>query len=461
MIPDRVAQTVMSRIRNRLRGGRKRRASGRVVWVALWLASCGGSSSGPPAAAPPASFPSAPAGLPNFVIILADDLGYGDMSANGPSRLKTPNLDQMAAEGVRLTGFDVPAAICAPSRAALMTGRYPVRTGIFWNPPVRLNPGEITIADALKARGYVTSMVGKWHLGWDREDMPTHHGFDFYYGMPAGEDPNYFMRQDQITTDGVGLEELAWRYTVEAADFIHSVRDRPFFLYLAHRSPHTPLYASYRFAGTSPAGILGDVVAELDWGVGEVIRALRETGHDRDTFVFFFSDNGPDLKQGPVESGSAGPFSGGKGSPQEGGLREPAIAWWPGRLPAGKVVSEPTVSMDLFPTLLALAGGTLPTDRNYDGQDIFKVLTGEVTKIPGPGVDGGRELLSWEGEAAVALRTGKWKYLGPGFWQLTPGFYDLEADPGERNDLSAAQPDLARRMKERLAADFLEVTRGK
>jgi len=440
--------------------GERRKGSLGLGAAVLLLLSCGGSPARNSSPAPAPSFPSAPMGPPNVVIILADDLGYGDVGFNGSPRMKTPNLDALAAEGVRLTGFDVPVPICAPSRAALMTGRYPVRTGIVWNPPVRLYPGEITMADALKAQGYVTSMVGKWHLGWDRDDMPTHHGFDFYYGMPAGEDPNYFMRQDQITTDGVGLEELAWRYTVEAVDFIHSARDRPFFLYLAHHSPHTPLLASYRFAGTSSAGALGDVIAELDWSVGEVIRALRQTGHDRDTLVFFTSDNGPDLKEG-ADSGSAGPFSGGKGSPLEGGLREPAIAWWPGRLPAGKVLAEPATTMDLFPTVLALAGGTLATDRNYDGQDIFKLLTGEVAKMPGPGVDGGRELLSWEGPTAVALRTGKWKYLGPGFWQATPGFYDLEADPGEMDDLSPRQPELAARMKERLAEAFVEVTRGK
>ena len=318
---------------------------------------------------------------PNVVLIFVDDLGWGDLSSFGHPLIRTPNVDALAAEGARLVDFSTPASVCAPSRAAILTGRYPIRVGVPWNPPERLNADELTIADLLRSAGYVTGMVGKWHLGWQPPDMPIHHGFDTFYGKVrfAGE----VIEGDQPTA-GVPLELLTRQYTARAVAFIHENSSRPFFLYLAYHAPHSPYLPSDLFAGTSPAGEYGDVVEEMDWGVGEVLRALEETGVDRDTLVLFTSDNGPELPPG-----SAGPFRGGKGWPTEGGVRVPAAARWPARIPAGTVVEEITSVLDVAPTLVALAGARLPSDRSYDGVDITPLLTGAVIASGGPGSMGG------------------------------------------------------------------------
>ena len=416
--------------------------------AALWA--CGGGGSTPLSAPPtPAPTPTPDLGPPNVVLILADDLGYGDLGAYGNPRTRTPNLDKLAAEGIRFTSFYVPVPICAPSRAGLMTGRWPYRTGIPWNPPVRLNDDEVTIADALRDRGYATGMVGKWHLGWTGPDFPIHHGFDFYYGIPAGEDESDFVRGDQLTRDGVGRDMLARRYTDEAITWMRGVpRGRPFFMYIAHRSPHLPNYVAPPFEGTSPGGLYGDVIEELDWTVGEVVKALESMGAGQNTLVLFTSDNGPVIP--PKGPGSAGPLYGDKGSCQEGGIRVPGIAWWPARIRGGRVVSEPVSTMDLFPTLVALAGGALPADREYDGMDVSRLLTGEIARLPGPGIDGSREIVFWYQRSPVAIRSGPWKYLRAGFWNPVPALYDVEADPGETNDLGKARPDLARQLDERI-----------
>ena len=430
----------------RLRALARSRGLGLFV---LALAACGGGGGSPSPPPTPAPTPTPSLGPPNVVIILADDLGYGDLGAFGHPLIKTPNLDRMAAEGIRFTSFYVPVPICAPSRAGLLTGRWPYRTGIPWNPPTRLNDDEVTIADALRARGYATGMVGKWHLGWTAADFPTHHGFDSYYGIPAGEDESDFVRGDQLTPDRVGSEMLARRYTDEAITWMRGVpRGRPFFMYLAHRSPHLPNHVAAPFAGRSAAGLYGDVIEELDWTVGELLKALQDMGADENTLVLFTSDNGPVVP--PEGPGSAGPLYGDKGSCQEGGIRVPAIARWPARIRGPRVVSEPVSTMDLFPTLVALAGGTLPADRRYDGMDVSRLLTGEIARLTGPGVDGGREIVFWYGRNPVAIRSGRWKYLRPGFWNPFPALYDVEADPGEANDLRQARPDLAEQLDGRI-----------
>jgi arylsulfatase len=385
------------------------------------------------------------------VIILADDLGYGDLASYGNPLIKTPNLDKLAADGIRFTSFYVPVPICAPSRAGLMTGRWPYRTGVPWNPPIRLNDGEITIADALHARGYATGMVGKWHLGWEAPDFPTHHGFDYYYGIPAGEDESDFILGDQPTRNTYPPETLSRGYTDAAITWIKGVpKGRPFFMYLAHRDPHLPNWMSAPFLGTSKGGLYGDVIEALDWTVGQLLQALKDIGAEQNTLVIFASDNGPVIPpQGP---GSAGPLYGGKGSCQEGGIRVPGIARWPARIRAGRVVAEPVSTMDLFPTLLRFAGGSLPTDRKYDGMDIGKLLTGEIDKLTGPGVDGGREIVFWYERSPAAIRSGKWKYLRSGFWNPAPALYDLEADPGEAHDLRPTRRDLADQLNERIDA---------
>lgn len=430
-----------------------RRAAIAALASVLALQACGGREATPvaPIAPSPAATPSGP---PNVVIILADDLGYGDLGDFGATQIRTPNLDRLAAEGVRLTNYTVPAPVCAPSRAALMTGRYPVRTGIPWNPPRHLGGDEITLGGALREVGYGTHVVGKWHLGYDFQDWPLQRGFDTYFGSLDNQTP--FMSGNTVVSERWGAAWVTRLYTEEAQRVIRVARERPFFLYLAYRAPHVPLKASPDFEGRSPRGLYGDVVEELDWGVGEVVRTLQETGVDRKTLVLFASDNGPWRDQGP-EGGSPGPFRGGKGTPFEGGLRQPAIAWWPGRIAPGRTIAESTSVMDLFPTALALAGGRLRADRSYDGQDITRLLTGEATRLPGLGIDGGRELLVYISQSAVGLRSGKWKFLRNG----PPALYDLEADPGERSNLGPQHPDLASQLEQRLDALAAQVARTK
>jgi arylsulfatase A len=416
------------------------------------VVSAGCGSGGTPVAPLPtptavASSPRPDLGPPNIVLILADDLGWGDLGSFGQAKIKTPNLDRLASEGARFTSFHVPAPICAPSRAGLMTGRWPPRTGIPWNPPDRLHDDEVVIAQVLRARGYATGMVGKWHLGWVPSDMPTHYGFDYYYGVPAGEDESKFYLGDAPTTDTVSPDQLARRYTELALKFISGVdKNQRFFMYVAHRDPHLPSLPAPEFAGKSAGGTYGDTVEQLDYWTGELMKGLKDLGLDQNTLVIFTSDNGPPTKN----AGSAGPYSGGKGSCEEGGIRVPGIMRWPARIQPGRVVSESVSTLDLFPTFVTLTGATLP-NRHYDGQDVSRLITGDVSRIGGQGIDNGRELVFWqEGGKPGALRSGKYKYLRPGFWNSSPTLFDLEADPGERNDLSASRPDLAKQLEDRL-----------
>lgn len=385
------------------------------------VVACGGN--GTPTTSPTPSPTAAPPSPPNVVVILADDLGWGDLSSYGSTTIKTPNLDRLASEGIRFTQFYA-NPVCAPSRAALMTGRWPVRAGVPWNPPTRLNPGEITVADALHGLGYRTAMVGKWHLGWETADFPTHHGFDSYYGQIANEDQDAgtFFRGDQPTTDPadvVPAPALTARYTQEAVSLIRAHKSERFFLYLAYRDPHLPLYGAYE-----------EVVATLDANIGAVVQALKDNGIDRDTLVVFMSDNGP-----PEGVGSTGPLSGRKGGVGEGSVRVPAIAWWPRRIPGGRVNDQPVANLDVFPTLVALAGGRLAGDRVYDGTDISTLLIGDTTTLSGPGIDHGRELLYWAAERPAAIRSGKWKLVRKYSNQSLPALYDLGADVGEHQNL--------------------------
>ena len=353
-----------------------------LVGLAL---SCGGSPQAP--TPEPSPTPTPYAGPPNIVLILADDMGYGDLSSFGSTTIKTPNIDRIASEGVRFTGLTVPVPICAASRAGLMTGRYPIRAGIPWNPPVRLRDGELTVADLLKTRGYATGILGKWHLGWESEDMPTHHGFDYFFGTPSGDERQFWFG-DQPTDDGTSEELLTQRYTADGIKWMQSVKDRPFFLYLAYHAPHEPLAASPAFLGKSAGGLYGDVIEELDAGVGQVLKAISDLGLDKKTLVVFLSDNGPTRARGET-GGSSGPFSGGKGSCLEGGLRVPGMARWPGRLAPGRTIADNVSTLDLLPTFVAMAGGSLPADRLYSGLDLTGLLTGAQSRLPGPGVDGG------------------------------------------------------------------------
>ena len=277
---------------------------------------------------------------PNFIIIFADDLGYGDLGCYGHPTIHTPNLDRMAGQGMRFTQFYSAASVCTPSRAALLTGRLPIRSGmcsdsrrvLFPDSAEGLPQEEVTLAEALKAQGYATACIGKWHLGHHPEYLPTRHGFDTYFGIPYSNDmrPCPLMRNEEVLEEPAEQATLTARYTEEAIGFIKAHRDEPFFLYFPHTFPHVPLFASDRFKGTSKRGLYGDVVEELDWSVGQVLKALEECDLGDRTLVVFTSDNGPWLTQSE-RGGSAGLLREGKGSTWEGGMREPAIAWWPGR----------------------------------------------------------------------------------------------------------------------------------
>jgi arylsulfatase A-like enzyme len=411
---------------------------------------------------------------PNFVVILCDDLGYGDVGCYG-GKIDTPNLDRMAREGMRFTDFYVAQPVCSASRTALLTGCYPNRVGILGalGPAAKhgISDREKTIADVLKPRGYATAIYGKWHLGHLPPFLPTRHGFDDYYGLPYSNDmwPKHPTAKfpDLPLIDGektVALNpdqsQLTTAYTERAVRFIEKNRDRPFFLYVPHTMPHVPLHVSERFKGKSKQGLYGDVVMELDWSVGEILAALKKHGLDDRTLVLFTSDNGPWLSYGD-HGGSAGPLREGKGTTWDGGVREPCIVRWPGKVPAGAVCREPVMTIDILPTLAGLAGAKLP-ELPIDGRDLWPLLEGK------PGAKSPQEAyyFYWNRELQ-AVRSGKWKLhfehsyttLGgkPGGSEGKPvayaqaktplALYDLEADPGEKDNVADKHPDVVERLK--------------
>ncbi|HEX6986692.1 MAG TPA: sulfatase [Planctomycetaceae bacterium] len=419
--------------------------------------------------------PAADPPRPNVVVIFADDLGYGDLGCYGHPTIRTPNLDRMAAEGLRFTQFYSAAEVCTPSRAALLTGRLPVRSGmcshkrrvLFPDSGGGLPDSELTLAEALKGAGYDTACVGKWHLGHLPRFLPTSHGFDRYFGIPYSNDMDraadapkgrtaifepkseYFnvplMRDTEVIERPADQTTLTRRYADEAVRFIrdHAGDGRPpFFLYLAHTMPHVPLFRSGEFENVSRRGLYGDVVEELDGSVGRVLDALRETGLDRRTLVWFTSDNGPWLTQG-LHGGSAGLLRDGKGSTWEGGMREPGLAWWPGAIRPG-VTAELASTLDLLPTACALAGAELPQDRVYDGHDLSPLL---LDGEPSPR----KAMFYYRGPDLYAVRLGAWKAhlvtqpgYGPGRREEhdPPVLYNVEVDPSETTDVAADHPDV-------------------
>src|SRR5215212_1170239 len=313
---------------------------------------------------------------PNVILILADDLGYGDLACYGHAKFKTPHLDRMAAEGMRLTQFNTPTPFCAPTRASLMTGRYPFRCGLTANPApdfggqyldLGLPTSEVTVAQLFRDAGYATGMVGKWHLGHTKKEYyPVRRGFDEYLGILYSNDmrPVQLIDGEKVIEYPVVQATLTKRYTERALKFIERNKEKPFFLYFAHAMPHKPLAASEKYYQKTGAGLYGDVIAELDASVGQVLAKLKELKLDDNTLVVFTSDNGPWF------GGSTGGLRGMKGTSWEGGYRVPFIARWPGKIPSNHLSNEPAVMMDLFATALAVAGIEPPMDRVIDGADI-------------------------------------------------------------------------------------------
>lgn len=390
---------------------------------------------------------------PNVIVILTDDLGYGDIGANGSTVIKTPELDRMAAEGVRLTSFYSSANVCTPSRAGLLTGRHAIRSGLA-NHVIQphsthgLPQSEETIAEMLKAIGYRTAIVGKWHLGHQPDHHPLHHGFDEFFGLYYSNDMMPLVLHDGQRTveDPVDQATLTRRYTDRAISIATRPDERPFFIYLAHTMPHVPLFGTDGFSGRSAAGKYGDVVEEIDSNVGRLLDALRKSGKADKTLVIFTSDNGPWFE------GSTGDFRGRKGSTWEGGYRVPFIAWWPGMLPAGRTSGAPISLIDIMPTIAAISGGQMPADRPIDGLNIWPVL---AEGAPSPH----ESILFFNNDQIAAVRSGDWRLVVQACYrdldipldQFGAFFlFNLKSDPAERYDYGAREPAVLATMKARL-----------
>lgn len=444
---------------------------------------------------------------PNFIVIFADDMGYGDVGVYGHPTIKTPNLDQMAGEGQKWTSFYSPSSVCTPSRAGLLTGRLAIRSGmtgvLFPYAEKGLPQSENTIARLLKDNGYQTAAIGKWHLGHESPYLPTDHGFDSYYGIPYSNDMNRvkgipeknwidsqiiiaemedyeaydipLMRDTETIERPVDQRTITKRYTEEAVAQIKNMKDGPFFLYLAHSLPHIPLFRAEEFKDVSLGGIYGDVIEEIDWSVGEVLRTLKEEGIDDNTFVVFTSDNGH-WHIFRHHAGTSAMFRGAKGGAFEGGMRVPTIMRWPGKLQKGTVMGMGS-ALDLLPTFCALSGIELPNDRAYDGYDISPLLfsTGESPR---------NEMFYYKGNTVFAVRKGAYKahfYTQSEFnhtWghpvtepttEITnermehdpPLLYNLNTDPGERFNIADEHPEMIADIRKLLEEHKASVAIGK
>ena len=403
---------------------------------------------------------------PNFIVIFTDDQGFEDLGCFGSPKIKTPHLDQLAADGRKFTSFYSANSVCSPSRASLMTGCYPVRVSIpgvlFPRHDIGLNPDEITIADLLKTKSYATACIGKWHIGHKPKFLPTRQGFDSYYGIPYSNDMTIdpeaklaeninlregftldrvrnekpkknlvpLMRNEEVIEYPCDQTTLTKRYTEEAVKFIEENKKRPFFLYLPHTMPHIPLFASENFKGKSERGPYGDTIEETDWSVGEIMKALRKNNLDENTLVVYTSDNGPwKLKDG--RGGSANPLRGYKFQTYEGGMRVPCIMHWKGKIPPGSSCDEIAATIDLLPTIAGLSGVELPNDRTIDGKNIWPLISGkEGAKTP-------HEIyFFYKGNSLESARQGKWKLRRSGKKSQSIELYDLASDISESKNLA-------------------------
>ena len=431
----------------------------------------------------------------NFIVIFTDDMGYGDLSSFGHPTIKTPHLDKMAMQGQKWTNFYVASPVCTPSRAALLTGRYPIRNGmtspkrgvLFPNSAKGLPQSEITIAEVLKQKDYATGAIGKWHLGHLPEFLPEQQGFDSYYGIPYSNDMNYigewseqfenaedpYYRSDykkfnvpliengQVIEQPVDQNTITYRYTQKAVDFIKDHQEEPFFLYLAHSLPHIPLFAHPDRVGKSTQGIYGDVIEEIDWSVGEILNTLKELKLDQNTVVVFTSDNGPWLAF-KTHGGSAGPLRAGKGTTFEGGQRVPTIFWGPGNVKP-QIVDKMGSTLDLINTIASLSGTQAPQDRKMDGFDLSPILKGTEAVSPRT------SFYYWSTKAELyAVRSNKWKlhlqqsepvlYWNPTVPLDAPELYNLDADVSEKYDVAAKNPAIVSDLKKMAQEHLLDIT---
>jgi len=409
---------------------------------------------------------------PNFVVIFCDDLGYGDLGSYGHPTIRTPNLDKMAVEGQKWTNFYSAASVCTPSRAALLTGRLPIRSGmcsdkrrvLFPNSAGGLPQSEVTIAEALKPQGYATACIGKWHLGHLPQYLPRSHGFDSYFGIPYSNDmkPTPLLENEETIEEPADQTTITKRYTQKAVKFIEKNKSKPFFLYFAHTFPHVPLFASNAFKDKSTRGLYGDVVEELDWSVGRILDTLRRLRIAENTLVLFTSDNGPWLIM-KLNGGSAGLLREGKGCTFDGGMREPFIAWWPGKIKPGEVTQEMGSTLDFLPTICSLAGAKLPDENILDGMDISPALLGT-------GRSPRNVMFFYRGAKLYAVRKGQYKahYITkPAYGRNIkdsrhdpPLLFHLGRDPAEKYSIAERHAEVIEDIRKEVGLHLASLTPG-